>query len=899
MNPESSDAAGKNYIAYKNDKLPIEMRIADLLSRMTLDEKIRQLDMYRGSEIMENDRFSFEKISTVVGDLGMGSLHDLLPISADISNQIQEYAVKKTRLGIPILFIEEALHGYNGKGSTTFPIPLALAGTWDKAFIEEVGRVIAKETRAHGVQMVLGPVLDLSRDPRWGRIEETYGEDPFLTSQIGLAMIKGLQGNDVKNNDSVVAEPKHFAIHGIPESGSNAAPVFMGEREARSGPLSVFETVFHKGGALATMAAYHELDGIPCTANSWLLTELLRKEWGFNGFVLSDMGAIGMQIGIHKIAATPKEALSNALKAGVDMQFYDFSHPIFRESILEGVKDGSIPIEVIDRAVQNILRVKFLLGLFENPYTKENLIQQRFHTGENRNLALRAGEESICLLKNENSLLPLKKNIKSIAVIGPMADVSVLGGYSPKEATAVTVLNGIRQLLGISVSVRYEPGIYPQVIPAIVESKYLSPALPKTSDKSFSGVQGAVFQKSPLVGLKAEYFNNPNLEGQPVLTRIETDMMPYWGLDSPGPSVNSDHFSVRWTGTITAPVTGSYELGIVTDDRGRLYIGDKLLVDNWENYKSNVMMTCEMQMKAGQPYPIRIEYGEEVDYAGMRFKWCLKSEDNQLDSTHPISLAVEAAKKSDVVVLVVGESSDLVGEGKDRANLDLDAFQTRLIKAVFASGTPTVMVLLNGRPLTLDWINKNIPAIIEAWFPGESGGIAVAKVLFGEINPSGKLPVTFPLSLGHLPVYYNRKPSSNRSYIDMDSRPVYSFGHGLSYTTFKYSNLVIDTEGDSKAPMVNISVDIENSGLREGAEVVQLYLRDNISSVTTPIMELKGFEKVRLASGEKKTVRFKLGFEELALWNREMKQIVEPGEFSLMVGSSSEDIRLNGSFTIH
>jgi beta-glucosidase len=865
--------------AYRNSKLPLEQRVDDLSARMTLAEKARQLDMYWGHEVSENGQFSVEKAASAIGTEGIGSIHDLYPESAALINKIQQCAVEKTRLGIPILLIEEGLHGYLGEGSTTFPVPLGIASSWDTSLVYEMGRVIAAEGRAHGVHMVLGPVLDLARDPRWGRTEETYGEDPYLSAMTGLAMVTGLQGTDLKSDASIIAEPKHFAIHGIPESGSNCAPVSIGEREARSAPLFVFETTIRKGGALGVMAAYHELDGIPCTANSWLLTDILRKEWGFGGFVLSDYGAIGLQVAIHKTAASPKEAIINALLAGVDMQFYDFPHDVFQASIIEAVGDGSLSLSVVDRAVGDVLRVKFMVGLFENPYTDQSLVTQRFHTLANRQLALQASRESICLLKNERNLLPLSKNLKSIAIIGPMADVSALGGYSPRGAVGTTVLQEIREKIGENVTVRFEEGVIPNVSLTVIEPKYLHPP------------------NSHQSGLLGGYFDNPDLKSVPAFSRVDTNMAPYWGMDSPGPGVGSDHFSVKWTGTLTAPVSGRYELGLITDDKGRLYWNDQLLIDNWDNFKLNVMMTKEVRLKAGKAYPICLEYGEETEYAGIRLKWRLIEEDARgSHGNDPIAKAVKAARKSDVALVVVGESAEVVGEGRDRANLDLDEYQSRLVKAVAATGTPTVVVLLNGRPLSINWIAKNIPAIIEAWYPGEAGGKALADILFGDVNPSGKLPISFPKSVGQLPIYYNRKPSANRSYVDMDSQPLFPFGYGLSYTTFEYSNLEIEPRQGSIKDTILVSVTINNTGNREGVEVVQLYLNDVISSVTTPVLALKGFARVSLNPGEQKNIRFRLFEDQLALWNRDMKRVVEPGEFKVMVGGSSEDIRLKGSF---
>jgi beta-glucosidase len=723
---------------YQNAGLPVEKRVADLLSRMTTAEKIRQLDMYSGHEVANMKGHEAESYSDSarisIGIQGIGSVHDLYPLTADISNQIQRYAVEHTRLGIPVLFIEEGLHGYSGFGSTTFPIPLALAGAWDTAMVHKTGRIIATEMRAHGVAMVLGPVLCLPRDPRWGRVEETYGEDPCLAAANGVAMVKGLQGSKLSNPDAVLAEPKHFAVHGIPEAGSNMAPVNMGEREARSSFLYVFEKAIKEGGALGMMAAYSELDGIPCVDNKWLLKDVLRKEWGFKGFVLSDLGAIKMSLTTHKVAANPADALAQTLTAGLDMQFYDFPHDVFLNAITQALKSKQLPMSELDRAVSNILRVKFMLGLFDHPYIDQSLLKKVFHTEESRQVALKAAQEGISLLKNENSLLPLGPGVHSVAVVGPLAASTYLGGYANSEGKGVAIVDALRQKAGNDMKIAYETG---------------------------------------------------------------------YSADTSAAKQNDE-----------------------------------------------------------------------------------------------LQKAVSLVNQSDVAVVVLGEDIKEVGEGKDRSDLELNQKQTRLIEAVQKTGKPIVVVLFNGRPLCINWVAKKIPAIVESWFLGETGGLAIADVLLGKVNPSGKLPITFPRSVGQLPYYYDHKPTSRHVYVDQDTSALFPFGHGLSYTSFQYSDLTITPARIPLNGSVNISVTIKNTGKVDGAEVVQLYIRDVIASVTTPVKLLKGFNRISLKPGESGKVQFKLNHEELMLWNRQMKQVVEPGEFKVMMGSSSEDIRQRGSFWV-
>src|SRR5260221_251014 len=513
--------------------------------------------------------------------------------------------------------------------------------------------------------MLLGPVLCLPRDPRWGRVEETYGEDTYLDARMGVAMVKGFQGQGVDHPDAVVAEPKHFAVHGIPEAGSNTAPVNIGEREARSSFLYVFEKAVREGGALSMMAAYSELDGIPCVDNKWLLTDVLRKEWGFKGFVLSDLGAIKMSLENHRVAADIPDALSQTLKAGLNMQFYDFPHPDFLQAMKTALKNGQLSMDQLDRAVRDVLRVKFLTGLFDHPYTDVSLKGAVFHTQAHQDLALKAAEESIVLLKNEGGLLPLHKDIRHLAVVGPLAASTYLGGYSNTEGKAISILDGLRQRAGASMSIRYEKG---------------------------------------------------------------------YSVDS---------------------------------------VGVDLLPG-----------------------------------------------------------ALDAVKGADAAIVVLGEESAVVGEGKDRAHLQLSDQQMQLVKAVYATGKPVIVLLCNGRPICFNWVAEHIPAIVDTWFSGEKGGLAVADILLGNTNPSGKLPMTFPRSEGQIPFYYNHKPTSGHRYVDEASTPLYPFRHGLSYTRFDYSGLKIVPAVLNIGQTADEQVTVTPSGSVEGTDVAELYLRAGVSGDT-------------------------------------------------------------------
>ena len=853
--------AQKKYL-YQDAKAPVEDRVKDLLSHMTLEEKVRQMDMYRGDFFKEKEDFAKGKSAEKIGKLGIGAIHDLYPRSAKMINDLQTNVIKGNRWGIPALIMCEMLHGYLDEGSTTFPMNIGLGATWDTSILDKVGKVIGMEARAHGVHFGFGPNLDLGREPRWGRVAETFGEDAFLNSEIGLAFIKGLQGDDLKSDRSIIAEPKHFAVHGIPQAGGNSSPILVGERSAREDHLPSFQKAFTKGGALGTMCAYSELDGIPCAANHWLLTDVLRKEWGFKGLVVSDLGAIKYIQTTHKVSDSPKESIREAVSAGVDMQFYDFSNEFWQNTIIELVNEKKLTMENIDRAAGAVLRLKFLLGLFENPYTDKNLIKERFHTKENQAVALEAAQKSMVLLKNENNILPLSKNIKNIAVIGPNANASRLGGYSPKNSVGVTVFEGVQQVMGKTANVVYEEGVPLIVKGQAIPSKYLF-----TSDGSQNG-------------LKGEYFNNRNLEGTPALTRIDNQLEFDWPW-APGDGVNVDDFSIRWTGYIQSDKSFDGWLGLSSDDGIRMWIDDVLVVDNWTKGATSIVTTPK-NIEAGKKYKVRIEMWEGGWGARAHLRWNLEKVNMQP--------AIEAAKKADVAIVVLGESNELVEENRDVADLNLHGIQQELIEAIQKTGTPVVCVLLNGRPLSTNWIADNIPAIIEGWFPGEFGGRAVADVLFGDYNPAGRLPITVPKSVGQLPIYYNQKPSAIHRYVAESENPLFNFGFGLSYTKFEYSNLAISSTEIKKDGELKVSVDVKNVGNFDGDEVVQLYVNDVYSSVTTPEKTLKGFKRLFIKKGEIKRVDFTLTKDELSLWNREMKEVVEPGDFEVLVGGNSVDL---------
>ena len=713
---------------YKQAGASIERRVEDLLGRMTLEEKVRQLDMYSSArEIMSAHTdethaaldavFVPEKAQAIWGELGVGAVHDLNPTPQQ-ANAIQTWVIAHNRLGIPALFIEEGLHGFDT--GTVFPAPIGLAGTWNPEIARQTGAAIAAEARAHNVGMILAPVLDLARDPRWGRVEEDFGEDTYLTGRFGLAYVQGMQGDSLASDHSAVAEPKHFAGHGSPEGGQNTSPVHMGERELRTEMLKAFEPAFQDGHAMATMVAYHEIDGIPMTADPLLLKQILRNEWGFQGFALSDLGAIKRLYEDHRVAPTPQAAACLAIRSGVDMQFYDFDHAVFQKALIDCVHDGSLPQADLDRAVSGVLRVKFMLGLFDHPLVDPTLMTRVERSPAHLVVSLASARESMTLLKNDGNLLPLARSTQHIAVIGPNANIARYGDYERET-------NGKRISL--------------------------------------------------LDGLRAEV---PN--------------------------------------------------AVITFDEGK-----------------------------------------------------------------DIGAAVAKAKEADVVILGMGEWQGVEGEGFDRTNLDLPGNQEPLLEAVVATGKPVVLVLENGRPLTIGWAKQHVPAILEAWYPGEFGGQAIAETLFGGNNPAGRLTITFPKSTGQLPVYYSYDPSRTHKYVDDDARPLFPFGWGLSYTTFRYDGLVVDPPSQGKP--IHAHVQVTNTGTRDGDDVVQLYLREDYTSVETPERALKGFSRIHLTAGERRTVTFEIPQSELQVWNTEHKWVIEPGHVTIWVGGSSE-ATLQSGFTL-
>lgn len=865
---------------YQDPELPVAERVADLLALMTLEEKARQLDMFMGSDVMDrmrtytqmavDGRLDPGKAAAAIGERGCGVIHDLYPVHAGAANEVQRWFREHTRLGIPVLMVEESLHGFGRPDSTVFPQCIGLGATFDAPLVGRIGAAIAAEMRAVGVHLALSPVLCLARDARWGRSEETFGEDPWLAGEMGRTCVLGMQGDLGPLN--VVAEPKHFAGHGSPQGGLNQAPAHYGERELREVMLRAFEPAFVDGGALGAMCAYHEIDGIPCAGNEGLLTDLLRGEWDFGGIVISDLGAIRQLLDKHHVAATAREAICQAMRAGVDVQFYDFDHATWMREIVGACRDGDLDTAVLDRAVGRVLALKFRLGLFDDPETDPSLNARVCRSTAHLALSLEAAQKSIVLLKNDQGLLPLDPGIRKLALLGPSADVPRFGDYAGSgDGKCRSVLDCLPEMLP-DTQIVYQRGVD-------IDSRDLH-AMPE------SWLQDAAGN----FGLLGHYFASGYFEGEPDVVRRDTLIDFNWALALAAAELPADGFAVCWTGCVVPDRDFEGTFGFVTSDRVRVWLDGNLVIDAWDStHGAPATLAIPVDWKEGATIGLRIEWQKRgcgsVVFLGIGEK------------LNGMEYAVEAARESEVAVLMLGESDKTSGEGIDRCDLELPGRQMELLRAVLATGTPTIVVLQNGRPLAVSELAARVPAVLEAWFPGEFGGQAIAEVLVGRVNPSGKLPVTFPRHVGQLPLTYDRKPSHRGRYVEMDGTPLWPFGFGLSYTTFEYSDLELSTDILSTGEALEVSCVVTNTGAREGGEVTQLYLSDPVASVTRPVHWLAGCARVTLQPGESRRVRFTVGTREMRLWSREGNWVVEPGEYRVAVGGGQEG-PLRASFRV-
>ena len=868
---------------YRNAAASIDERVEDLLSRMTLDEKIKQMDQFFTFDFSEKTpegrvtEPDWEEMKRSMGGMSVGSVQ-LRGCTPRLANELQRRAVEETRLGIPFLFSEEALHGLFEENATCFPQQISLAGTFEPALGRRMGRCIAAEARAYGVHETFSPVMDLTRDPRYGRVEESFGEDTFLCGEFAREIVKGMQGGTLKRQDSVAAEPKHYVGYGTPVGGLNCAPSAMGRHEIFAWCLPVFEEAFVKGGAWNAMCSYNSIDGQPVSSDRELLTEVLRGKFSMPGFVRSDMTAVSRLYDWHFTAPDKTDAIRQGLEAGVDLQLYDFTHEEWADGIRSLVESGRMSEEVLNTSCRRVLGLKFALGLFEKPYVEEGLYEKTANCREHQETALEIARKGICLLKNENGLLPLSRDLKTIAVVGPGADEPTLGDYcvNYNREHIVTVLDGIRQLAGEKTEILYEKGC-----------SYLG-------EKTVPFHPGWFLSEDGKPGLTGRYYNGWEPGGEPVVTRVDPMIQFNWIYAKPHPHLDASCFSVVWTGTLKAPESFTGCLGLSGQDSMRLYVDGRLLIDGWGAGKDSGRMV-DFVFTAGAEYDIRLEFCNDARGARVILGYHRGHED--------MSAALEAARKAEVVIACLGGCVETCGENLDRSDLRLPGRQLEFLKKIAAVGKPVVLLLQNGRPLSLSWEQENIPAIVEAWYPGEKGGRAVAEILFGLTTPSGRLPMSFPKTVGQVPCHYNRLPGGGKRYVEMDWEPLYPFGYGLTYTTFSYRDLEIEDGGlrageIEAGAFVTVSFTVTNTGKVFGEETAQVYVRDMWSSTVKPVKELAGFEKTALMPGESKRVRICLGTRQLRTLDMKYEWHVEPGEFELMVGDNAANVLLDGRFVI-
>jgi beta-glucosidase len=758
---------------YLDPARPIKERVTDLLSHLTLDEKLAQLGSVWVFQLLENTTFSRHNaerwLRHGIGQITrIGGASNLDPVaSAELANTIQSFLVKNTRLGIPAIVHEECCSGYMALGATVFPQTIGVASTWDPELVEELAAVIRTQLRAVGGHQALAPVLDVARDPRWGRVEETLGEDPYLVSRMGSAYIQSLQGQDLR--EGILATAKHFVAHGASEGGLNWAPPHVTPRELLEVFVAPFEAAIKTADVASIMPAYHEMDGVPVHCSESLVRDLLRNQLQFEGLVVSDYSGIDMLVGYHDVAKDRREAATLALRAGIDAELPNTN--CYGDPLREALEAGMVDTALVDAAVGKVLEMKFRLGLFENPYVNTGRVLDVFETPQQRVLARQIAQKTIVLLKNEGDMLPLSADITSLAVIGPNADSTrnLLGDYT-----------------------------YPAHIETLIETQ----------------------RSNPL-----------NMAVPESITMIEQ------------------------------PVP---------------------------------MVSIVQAIREKVSEQTQVHYARGCDVIG--------------ESTEGFADAAEIARQSEAVIMVLGDKAGLTddctcGETRDRAELGLPGVQEQLLRAIHATGRPIVLVLINGRPLALPWMTEHIPAIVEAWLPGEEGARAVSDVLFGDSNPGGRLPMTFPRAVGQIPTYYNHKPSGGRShwkgdYVELSTQPLYPFGYGLSYTQFEYSGFRMDTQQARAGDTVAISVDVMNIGHRAGDEVVQLYIHNATTTITRPVKELKGFKRITLAPGQCGTVTFHLAVNQLAFCDHDMRFVVHPGKVEVMIGSSSAQIHWTGALHI-
>lgn len=843
---------------YRDAEAPIDGRVTDLLNRMTLADKFGQLFAVAADVNPVRDSVSHGLFGVQWRDSAGDSLHPTAAEYANHVNRLQRYFVEQTRLGIPIIFFEEALHGLMLPQATVFPQAIGLAATFDTLMMTRVSQTIAAEARQRGLRQVLSPVINLATDVRWGRTEESYGEDPLLTSAMAVAYIRPLE------RAGVLTTPKHFVAN-VGDGGRDSYPINIGRRLMRETLFPPFEAAVREAGARSVMAAYNSVDGEPASASRWLLTDILKGEWNFRGFVISDAGGVGGATVLHNTAVTYADAGVRALQAGLDVIFQ--TSVAHRALFWPAFVDGRIPTRVIDAAVRRVLRAKFELGLFEHPYVPVD--RGALTNPGAQQIARDAATASLTLLRNRANTLPFGPAAHRITVIGADAIEGRLGGYSAPGHAQVTILDGIRAMLPAAGAVRYEAGV-------------------PRAEQEFTVVPDSALGS----GLSAEYFDNITLADEPHVRRTDHDVNFSWPFGGPDSTLSYGWYSVRWQGTVTAPGGTPVSLAVAGNDGFRLFLDDTLVIDRWrkESYHTDI---ASASLMAGRSYRIRLEYFENSGAGQIKLLWHAPTERGWRSA---IERAVASAQVSDAAVIVAGIEE---GEFRDRASLRLPGHQEELIAAVAATGRPVVVVIVGGSAVTMSrWIDQ-VGAVLLAWYPGAEGGHAVADALFGKTNPAGRLPITFPQTEGQLPLSYWHLPTGRGDdYADVSGRPLFPFGHGLSYTRFEYSALRLPRDPLRGGDTLTVRFTITNRGARDGDEVPQLYLRAGVARAARPVLALAAFSRVHLKAGESRVIALRVPPNRFAAPDDTRSRVTEPGRFVILIGASSADLRLRGSISV-
>ena len=844
---------------YKDPNQETSIRVKDLLSRMTWEEKCWQLFMVPGDTNLlhgqlVNGIFGLQVSAQSAGDVAGQGLNYQTSHPAAIQmerlNSIQKYCIEETRLGIPMLPFDEALHGLVRNGATAFPQSIALAATWDTELVHQAALHISYETKQRGIRQILSPVVNLATDVRWGRTEETYGEDPFLSAQMGVAFMRAFEEN------GIITTPKHF-IANVGDGGRDSYPIHLSKWYLERMHLAPFERAIKNAGSRSIMTSYNSLNGQACSSNKWLLTDKLKKDWGFQGFVISDANAVGGELVLHQTSAGYVESGVHAINAGLDVIFQtDIAHfhlffPVFPPKEMDTLR--------INDAVSRVLKAKFELGLFEHPYAQQTMNLDSLLTAGHQ-LAQKVAEESIVLLKNDEAILPLSMDIESISIFGEDAVLGRLGGYSGPGFQVISILDGIKAAFPEK-EISFEKGVL-------------------LKDTSIQVISSRSITHNENPGFLGEYFSNPKLEGTPVFTRRDEQIDFHWTLYGPHTSMNPHFYSVRWTGTYKPVKSGNLTLGLEGNDGYRLFINGKLLIDRWEK-QSYHQDLIEYSFKKGVAYNLQIEFKESQGNGLIKF---ISKHVDEKAKKAQLNRIVKCSKSAATNIVVVGIEE---GEFNDRASLSVSKQQEQLIHTVAKNGKNTIVIIVGGSAVNMEsWIEE-VNGVLAVWYPGEAGGKAVANILNGTVNPSGRLPITYPLNEAQLPLIYNHLPTGRGDdYRNLSGEPLFPFGFGLSYTTFDYAIDEIEKNTYQLGDTLKINLKLTNTGSRKGTEVVQCYLKSLLTDEIRPVQELIQFQRIPLNADE-------TSIQELQfILNQDLSTFgLSPGDYEIQIGHSSKDIR--------